>query len=268
MIATPGFHSGCTHIRGANDVNPLLTPKRGLDLKQCCYVYRFSGMIRGTTVTAALILICLTIPSIAQTNQYLSHADSDPAALDLLDKLKAYLQKDRLTVDFGMSITHPAEEAIVTKGQYFQQGKKFRINTEDLQMWCDGNSRWVYMKNANEVNLYSAHDDDDIVNPVTVFTQYTSDAFISVITGSDHVREIPVQVIEIKPVDRDSEIAKLRLFVKSDGRPVRLEIMEKMALRTALDVYEIATATKQEDAFFTFNKNEFPGVHIEDLRID
>ena len=225
-------------------------------------------MGRRYSFTATLFLIAIVFPAIAQTNQYLTHLDSDPAAIDLLDKLKSYLSNERLTVDFGMSITHPAEEPIVTKGTFVQQGKKYRITTGDLQMWCDGTSRWVYMIDANEVSLYSAADDDDIVNPVSVFTQYTGDEYIAVVTGSEHVREIPVQVLEIKPVDRDSEIAKLRLFVKTDGRPVRLEIMEKTALRTALDIYGISTHAKQEDTFFTFNKTEFPGVHVEDLRID
>ncbi len=203
----------------------------------------------------------------AQTNQYLTRADSDPDALSLLDKMESQLKQDRLLVEFEMSIIHPAEKPFTQKGKLIQQGDKFRIVTDDIEIWCDGESRWIFTKASNEVNLYSEKDGEEL-SPINLISEYTGDKYVAVITGTDQIRSIAVQVVELKPVDRNSEIAKIRLSLQNDGKPMRLEILEKTSSRTVSDIYKIGTPEKQTDTYFTFNKADYPGVHLEDLRID
>jgi outer membrane lipoprotein-sorting protein len=216
-------------------------------------------------VLFGVLFLCLT--SQAQNNQYLTRADSDPQALALLDKLEDQLEQERLSIDFGMSVIHPAEKPFTQKGKLIQQGDKFRIITDDIQIWCDGDSRWIYSKASNEVNLYSEKEGEEL-SPINLISEYTGDKYVAIVSESDQVRSIPVEVIELKPVDRDSDIAKIRLSLQKDGKPVRLEIFEKSATRTVSEIYKISTPEKQADAYFIFNKADFPGVHVEDLRID
>ncbi|HLF64655.1 MAG TPA: outer membrane lipoprotein carrier protein LolA [Saprospiraceae bacterium] len=206
-------------------------------------------------------------PASAQTNQYLTREDSDPQALSLINKLEAQLNQDRLSLEFEMSISHPADEAIQQKGRFIQQGDMYRIIAEDVEIWCNGKLRWTYSKDANEVNLYAATD-GDALGPISLLAEYTGDQYVAILSGSDQIRSLPVQVIELKPVDRNSEIAKIRVSVQNDGKPVRIEIMEKTATRTVTDFYKIGIPETHPESYFTFNKADYPGVHVEDLRID
>jgi outer membrane lipoprotein-sorting protein len=203
----------------------------------------------------------------AQTNQYLSSTDSDPEAVALLRKLQDQLQKDRLAIDFDMTVTYPGEEPVKYNGQIFQQGKMYRVQSDQMQIWSNGQLRWIYDKSANEVSLYSANE-DAFNGPLSLLSEYSTDKYVAIVTTKEQIRSLYTQALELKPVDRNSDIAKVRLFLQPDGKPVRIEVMEKSGMRTMSDVLKISTPEKKAETYFTFNKADYPNVHVEDLRID
>lgn len=220
----------------------------------------------------AFLLFCLIIlPSallISQVNTYSSRADSDPKAVALLDKLRGHVQKERLQVDFELSITMPESAPEIQKGTFVMQGTMYHITTEGYEIWCDGVSRWVHDKAAREVQWYHAGKESENLSPVALFLDVTGDQYISVMSGTTQAGGVTAEVIELKPVDRYAEISKLRLTVSRDGKPVNLEIFEKSSARTVLNVQKLTTPDARPDTYFRFNPAAYPGVHIEDLRID
>ena len=216
---------------------------------------------------SVLVVLVFALNVHAQDNQFLTRADSDPQALSLLEKLKQQLNQERLAVEFEMTISYPAEKPIVQKGKLIQQKEQFRITSTDYEIWSNGESRWIYQRKENEVNLYSAGDGDEM-SPLNLIEEYTGDQYVAVINATDQIRGFAVQVIELKPIDRASEVAKIRLSLQENGKPVRFEIFEKSAARTVTDIMKISVPENQTAAYFTFNKAEYPGVHVEDLRID
>lgn len=204
---------------------------------------------------------------IAQDNQYLTSEDSDPQAVDLLDRMHKLIERDVLQVDFSLTITYPAEDPIEQTGYVVQQGPKYYVHTDNAEIWCDGKSRWVYVKDTKEVNLYSATRDEQ-GGPLDLISEYLTDKYVAGISGEAYINEKPVSLVEIKPVSRDSDIAKARFSIASDGAPKRVEVFEKSGTRTTMNITGISTPKKAPDAYFTFDASKYPGVHLEDLRID
>jgi outer membrane lipoprotein-sorting protein len=235
----------------------------GLSLSSYTTMYRH--MFR---ISALLLMLSFSWSLHAQTNQYLSRADSDPQAITLLDKLQEQLAKELLAMDFELTLQLPEEDPILQKGKYQQQGKMYRISTNLIEIWSDGVTRWVLDKEAKEVSVYSEKATGEQLSPTAMFLEITGDQYIAVVSGSAEMKGGTAHIIELKPTDRNSDVSKLRVTLYSDGKPAKLEIMEKSSARTTLVISAMRTPEKTTASYFTFSKGDYPGVHIEDLRID
>jgi len=226
-------------------------------------------MIPYVKIVVVLVIVLTGLNALTgQTNHYLTHQDSDPAAAALLEKMQNTFLSAPVELSFEIQITYPGEEAMIQKGTLVQQHDMYRIKTDDAEIWCDGALRWILLAGTQEVNLYSA-DPDENTGPAGLISQYTGDDFIAAISGEENFPgQTRSQLIELKPADRDSDIAKVRIAVKANGEPVRMEIFEKTGTRTVLSVGTLAYPTAREVTYFRFDKSKHPGVRIEDLRID
>jgi outer membrane lipoprotein-sorting protein len=219
-------------------------------------------------ILAIILTLVSRVPVSAQSQQFLSNEDSDPNAVQLLEKLYQKLNSGPVSLDFDITVSYPAEEPLVQQGSMVQQGNMYRIQTDEADIWCNGALRWIMVKGTQEASLYSAADDTSI-GPAGMIAEYTGDGFIAAVTGEEkQPGKQKHLLIELKPVDRNSHIAKVRITVEESGNPIRMEIFEKNAARTVLNVKSITHPKAQQIAYFTFDKAQYPGVHIEDLRID
>jgi outer membrane lipoprotein-sorting protein len=217
---------------------------------------------------AALMLPAVV--TISQDKKYLSAEDSDPEATRMLEQMEKELTRhEAVTIHFSMTMAYPGEEPIRYAGTVLQQKDMFFIDAGALQIISDGKSRWIFDKEANEVNLYDATSADGPQTPLEMLQMYKENDYIYRITGEGEEASVPVQYIEFKPLDKGSELAKARLSVRTgDRQPVRLELFEKGGARTDLQIGGIEAGKVLPGSYYTFNAEEHPNVHIEDLRID
>lgn len=218
-----------------------------------------SGMLACALIFSA--------PLSGQTNQFLTKEDSDPRAVQLLDKMHALLSEDALRLEFQMTVTFPGEEPVSHSGSLTQQGNQYHISTDDAEILSDGKLRWVYFREANEVNIYTAHE-EDLQGPIGLVGEFTGEQFIAGITGTEVQNGKTLNLIELKPVDRSSPLSKVRLAVDDTGSLSSAHIFEKSGGRTEMQVLKIQRIDKQQASAFTFDQSRYPGVHVEDLRID
>jgi hypothetical protein len=143
----------------------------------------------------------------------------------------------------------------------------YHVDTEDVGIWCNGRLRWVYLKADREVSLYSAGN-DDLDGPLQLIGNYTGDHFVAAVTATRQDDGKVISDVELKPVDRGSPVAKVRLSLTGDGLPVEVFILEKSGTRTVMHIKDILVPARQTEAYFTFDPDHYPGVHVEDLRID
>jgi outer membrane lipoprotein-sorting protein len=220
-----------------------------------------------------ILLVCFLATAFisAQSVQYNSPAESDPEAKKLLNKLDRRMSSFKSAeIDFHLLIEYPGEDPITQNGILFQSGKKFRLEMEDYDILCDGILRWVYLKAENEVNIYSADSDQDKwTNPADFLKIYESEEFIYAITGMDLSEDGDMKLIEFKPTDPESELSKLRLGILVQGPQISsLKSFAKDGSRYTLTLQKFRKRDSLPDEYFVFDPKKFPGIHIEDLRID
>lgn len=219
-------------------------------------------------LASTLFLIALSLCDTHAQHQYTTAEDSDPEATTLLELMDVYLENaSRIHASFEMNIAIPGEEQIRNKGTFDQEGDKYIIVLESYTIVCDGDVRWVYMADQNEVNIYSATAGEGPSTPIDYLQLYRSQEFVYRISAEEV--EADEKPIEFKPLDKYSDYTKVRLTLKEDsGRPVRVQLFEKGGTRTDLQITQIEQVKNFPQGHFVFTPSAYPDIHIEDLRID
>ena len=217
------------------------------------------------------LLLLFSASSFAQENQYLTTADSDPAALQLLNKLKTkYESFDNMKMDFSLEIEIPEEEMLVQKGQIFQHDKKFHLDFEQQAVISNGDLVWIHLKNNNEVQIHSAamlEEEDSFMSPQNLLKLYESDAFIFAISDEIVRDGKTVALIECKPIDSESEFSKLRMTVDTKKiNMVSVKAFSKDGSRYTFINDELASNIDIPSDKFQFDTKKFPDIYVEDMR--
>ncbi len=208
---------------------------------------------------------------VAQTNEYTKAEDSDPEATAILDKIKKkYKTLNTIEAKFSLEMKFPEEPAIIQGGTVAKAGKKYYMNTESYSAICDGQSVWFILKDNKEVQINTMPEEgetDELLTPESMFTFYEKEDYVYILANQFMENNIPVQQIEFKPLDYDSEYAKLRLtYNKNNLDIVRIKTFSKDGTTFTLNINEINANKNLEDRLFTFDASKYPDFHIEDLR--
>ena len=197
----------------------------------------------------------------AQKNTFVEK--SDPEAKKILEKLAdsydtqggIYL-KYKLTLEFG-------KDKEIQSGDIYQKGEKYRVNNNGNQIISDGKSVWVYNKKQNEVQINDYDpDSEDILSPAQILSIHDNDEYFYAITGENSQG----YKIEFKPLDKDSEIMKIRIEVdKSKTKLKSAKIFSDDGSRYTFEIEKLENK-KASDSKFSFDGKQYPGVTTIDLR--
>ncbi|MEM1320359.1 MAG: outer membrane lipoprotein carrier protein LolA [Bacteroidota bacterium] len=197
---------------------------------------------------------------------------ADPAAKAILDQMKGiYESYKTLEADFTLEIEIPEQDKEVQKGSIAQMGEKYHLQLADQAIISDGSTLWYYLKSKNEVQINNVEEDgeDEIMSPKELLRIYESDDYQYALTNETYEKGKPVQQIEFKPLDRDSDYSKLRLTVlKKDKAIHRIKVFGKDGSRFTLSINALTPNKSFTNDYFTFDESKHQGVRVEDLRID
>ncbi len=211
--------------------------------------------------------------SYAQKNQFTKASDSDPKAKAILDKLKKEYQSSKaMEISFDLNIEMPGRGKEKQTGKFIQQGKKFALTSTDQEVFCDGKTVWLYIKANKEVqiNNFEEGDQNDLMmTPSQMMRMYESGKYVYAITGNEKENGKDATLIEFKPLDKNSEYSKLRLAVDvKSNRVVSMRVFSKDGSRFIMMVKNTLINKNYNAETFVFNKSKYPGIRVEDLRID
>jgi len=200
-------------------------------------------------------------------------SDIDPAAKKILDKMKKeYDSYSSMEVDFELEMELPGQATEVQKGKVIQQGEMYMVDMTDRAITSNGDIIWLHIKKNNEVQINDADMDEDETNmlsPKDMLNLYESGEYVYAITGESKVGSRMITAIDFKPLDRNSEFSKMTLSIDEKGKKlVSMKVFGKDGGRYTLTINDIQANNKYGAATFTFDESKYPGVHIEDLRID
>jgi outer membrane lipoprotein carrier protein len=219
---------------------------------------------------ASILFVNLLVAQ--SNNQYTSTGDSDPEAKSILDKLrKKYDSYKAMEANFTLTIELPEEPVEEQKGKMLQKGEKYVVMLGAQEIYCNGETLWLYLKNNNEVQINSVEEDEEgeMLTPNELLRIYESEEYSYVLANAFTENGRVVQQVEFKPLDRDSEYSKMRLTVdKKANEVVRIKVFSKDGSRYTLKVDDIIPNKKYPDSRFVFDTSLYPDLHVEDLRID
>jgi len=149
-------------------------------------------------------------------------------------------------------------------GDVVVKGNQFYFDSEELSLWFNGTTQWVYFKKTREVNISTPTADELAqTNPMMVVSGYLSRFNSRLINQAD----VHYHTIEMLPKNEQEKFEKLIVkFHKKDKMLQSIRLQGKTPV-----TYEIIIINYQKDAsihakMFIFDASKFEGVILNDLR--
>lgn len=209
---------------------------------------------------------------LAQNKQYTQAKDSDPEAVSLINSIRVkYDAYKTMEADFLLDISFPGQPKESQIGKIKRQGDLVRFKLGDQEGIINGEAAYIIQHGNKEVMINNLPDPADltgVLTPQTLFNFYEGDNYVLALQGEEIVESRLLQAIELKPVDRaNSEFTKLRLLIdKAKKELVSVKAFTADGANFTFHLKQTKGNPALAASTFTFNKAEFPGYHIEDLR--
>lgn len=197
---------------------------------------------------------------------------SDPKATALLNKLKKqYNSYKTVQADFIIETEVPEKPKDTKKGQLFQDGKKYRIVMPELTSFSDAKTVWTYLKKNKEIQMtnYGDKENTAFLSPQELLSIYERKDHLYAISGETVVQGKKCKEIEFKPISPRVDYFKIRLSIDEKNlRVVQTKVFYKDGVRYSLIVSKFTPNQTLDNKYFTYRASDFPGIPVEDLRID
>lgn len=201
-------------------------------------------------------------------------AQKDPEAKTLLDKtaLKASQYKN-ICADFDYLYENLADGKNETySGHLIIKGKKFRMDVDNTTTFCDGQNRWVYLAESNEVTISQietsaddAPEDKFMTDPLSLYTIY-KDGFKYVLGDTEEIGGKSMQIVELAPENIKKPYFKIKYWITPDNNLYQIKCFQKDGTRYTLTLSKFATNQKIDESSLNFDAKKHPGVEIIDMR--
>lgn len=208
---------------------------------------------------ASLLLIALSIWS--------AQAQDKKAEQILKNVANKYKSFKTYKADFKYNLENKRDKLNITKkGSLYVKGTKYRLEMGTITIICDGKTLWNYNKDNNEVQISDYDPATAEVNPSKIFSVYEK-GYLSQFVEEKIENGRIIQLLELTPVDKKKSFFKIKLYIdKGMNQIVRSKIFDKNGNVYTYEVIKFQGHIKMKEHFFTFNKKDFPGVEVLDLR--
>jgi outer membrane lipoprotein carrier protein len=194
-------------------------------------------------------------------------AEVDPKAKEILDKTSVTIKALKtLKADLDITMEIPNQTNSVQKAVLYLKGDSYRLELADEIIICDNKSIWRYLKSLNEVQISDYDPTDDQITPSNIFNIYESD-FYYLYTEKVKLNGLDFHVIDLTPMDKNKSYFKVRVWISpTDFFIHQMKVFDKNGSRYTYKVTKMTKNGVYNASMFIFNKADYPGVHVEDLR--
>jgi len=216
--------------------------------------------------------------SIALLSATAAFAQKDADAKAILSRVSAkYKTLETVKTDFSFTLDNPQAGVKETQtGTLIARPKqnKFKVslygtdakNGTQQEIISDGKTQWTYLKKDKEVQVSAADNGSEAINPAKIFTLYEK-GYKYVFTGTENVSGRTCQVIDLSPEDANADFFKVRLLIdKAKKQIYSATVFSKGGGRYTYRVDSMTPNVPIKDNVFSFDKKDYPGVEVVDLR--
>lgn len=187
----------------------------------------------------------------------------------LNDVSKTYKSYKTIKAKFTIDVINKQNSgsSFSQSGTLYLKGKKFRIDMNDQEIYCDGKKLYTYFKGAgqNECQITDYNPDDQDINPSEIFTLYQK-GFAYRFIGETMKNGKKIANIELTPDDKNKPYYKVKLNVdQAAHKIVDMTVLNKNGLESTYAITAFSPNIAISDSFFKFNEKDHPGVVVIDL---
>ena len=191
----------------------------------------------------------------------------DKKSNEILDRLTKKTEAYKtITAEFAY-IMKNADAGIdeKTEGTLFVKGDKYRLLIAGQVVICDGITTWTYIKDADEVQINSVENSEESITPNKLLTSYNKD-YKSKFVKETFQYGTTVNIIDLTPTEGKSFSSVRVIIDKAKDQLLEITIFDKNGSTYSYIINKFVPDTAIDDSQFTFNKSEFPGAEVVDMR--
>lgn len=158
------------------------------------------------------------------------------------------------------------------KGELWAKGNKFKMTLDETETYCDSKTRWVYLVEANEVNVSNIEstanldpEERFLNDPLSLYTLYES-GFKYIIVGDQTIEGKSYTVIDLTPEDLTKPYFKVKCWISADFDYYAIKYFQKDGTRITLQLLNFDATAKLKDTDFVFKPENYPNIEVIDLR--
>lgn len=224
-------------------------------------------MIKKCVIPFLFLLLTAGQAAFAQKMTPLGQSGSDAKAiLDAASKkFKSYKSAK---ADFLLKVSNTGNKVLDTKkGSILLKKDEFNVQFGGQEIFCNGKTIWTYNKETKEVQVNNYQPKPGSISPESLFNDFYDKDFLYRLRATSRFHNRPVDVIEMTPLDKSKPYFKVIVLIdKQSKNVVSTEIYEKGGNRYIYEVEKFIPNAPATEADFTFNKANYPGVEVVDLR--
>ena len=233
-------------------------------------VYDISFFVQKKHLTFAFLFF-LSVSSFSQQPKEVIDAKAKGILNEVAAKTKTYTYiKAEFNSVTEKRVTNTESKVTDTQSGTLQlKGNKYKLEFKGQTIICDSKTQWTYIKESNEVQINNAPDpkETDIVNPVNIFTLYEK-GYKYKYEKEEVVNGVKADIVNLYPLDADKKpYHTIRLTIdKAKKQIIVVKILNKNGTSNTITLKNFTTNSEMPDTLFTFNKADYKGVEVVDLR--
>ncbi len=197
-------------------------------------------------------------------------SQQDVKAKEVLDKLSQKTKTYKtIKIEFSTTIENLAKKTKETNtGSVFMKATKYKVNFLNTELYCDGKTIWSYLKEAQEVNIKNASDEDNsVLNPAKIFTIY-NEGFKYQYLGEKTENGKNVHEIDLFPIKSgEKNYSRVKLVIDKDNlQIVSIKTIGKDGINYTINVTKFTADQNMDDNIFIYDEKAHKGVEVIDLR--
>lgn len=209
-----------------------------------------------------LIVLFLILNSIQLFSQ------TDTKAKSILDKTSEKTKNyQSITATFEFTLQNDeAGMNETSNGKLILQKDNYKLTFNGIDIFCDGKTQWTYMKDAQEVNITDAGNDEaESINPAKIFTIYEK-GYNYTYLGEFTNEQKKTFKIELKPFE-PKEFSRLIIEIdQSTYQITNAKMFGKDQNIYTIKVLTMDTNNTYDASTFIFDPAKNPKVEVIDMR--
>ncbi len=209
--------------------------------------------------------LSLTLISIFVATILSAQLKSDPQAIAVIDNASNKINKATYSTTIKMSVKEPNNDKTTVQNMDLRlAGNKFYIKSNDMEIFFNGTTQWVYFSELNEVTITNptAKELQEIA-PMAIIKNYKNRYKVNFEQELNTPKQYAIALI---PNDKNEDVFRIRIFIwKSTNEISKIESAYRNGQRVVLDIGSYKTVSSGADTF-SFNTKKYPNVSVNDLR--